>query len=134
MMTFLTACSAVKKLQAIYRLGTYLFGRPWDAMMTCKLWVPFAGKGVGGLAEKEAIGVSAEIEQEDGKVRDIDVQAPAVLCAGNAIATPALLLKSGIDGRGQVGAHLQAHPIAAIRGVFPEVSCRFILRLHAHSP
>lgn len=96
-----------------------------------KIGVLSAGKGLAGLAEKEADGISAEIEREDGTVIGLDVQAPAVVCAGNAIATPVLLLKSGIDGRGQVGAHLAAHPIAGVRAVFPEVSCRIISSQYA---
>ena len=87
-----------------------------------------AGKGHAGLAAHKATGITAEIEQGDGTIRRLDIQAPAVILAGNAIATPALMLKSGIEGRGQVGAHLQCHPIAGVRGVFPEVSCGVVHR------
>ncbi|KAK9833904.1 hypothetical protein WJX74_009498 [Apatococcus lobatus] len=76
-------------------------------------------RGHAGLAERKAVGISVEIEQADGTVRAMDIRAPAVICAGNAIATPALMLASGIEGRGQVGAHLQCHPITQVRGVFP---------------
>lgn len=135
MMLFLTACSA--QFGPICRLfaGARFLQRSQkhyrDINIKCQSGIPPAGKGHGGLAEKEAVGISAEIEQEDGSVMAIDVQAPAVICAGNAIATPVLLLKSGIDGRGQVGAHLHAHPIAGVRAVFPEVSWGLIPRLHA---
>jgi long-chain-alcohol oxidase len=46
------------------------------------------------------------------------VRARAVVAAGGAIETPALLLRSGL--RGQVGHHLHLHPGTAAMGVFDE--------------
>jgi choline dehydrogenase-like flavoprotein len=42
-----------------------------------------------------------------------------VVCAG-AIQTPALLLRSGVDGGGQVGRHLAVHPTVKAVGRVPE--------------
>jgi long-chain-alcohol oxidase len=46
------------------------------------------------------------------------VRASAVVAAGGAIETPALLLRSGL--RGQVGHHLHLHPGTAAMGMFDE--------------
>ena len=57
------------------------------------------------------------------------LQRPVVLCAGNALNTPCLLLRSGIHCNGQVGNHLQCHPIAFAVGTCPQVSspaCPFL--------
>jgi long-chain-alcohol oxidase len=48
----------------------------------------------------------------------LKVRARAVVAAGGAIETPALLLRSGL--RGQVGRHLHLHPGTAAVGVFDE--------------
>jgi long-chain-alcohol oxidase len=48
----------------------------------------------------------------------LKVRARAVVAAGGAIETPALLLRSGL--RGQVGRHLHLHPGTAAMGVFDE--------------
>jgi choline dehydrogenase-like flavoprotein len=48
----------------------------------------------------------------------LKVRARAVVAAGGAIETPALLLRSGL--RGQVGRHLHLHPGTAAIGVFDE--------------
>jgi len=60
-----------------------------------------------------AVGVEAQAGEHHLKVR-----ARAVVAAGGAIETPALLLRSGL--RGQVGHHLHLHPGTAAMGVFEE--------------
>jgi len=60
-----------------------------------------------------AVGVAAQAGEHHLKVR-----ARAVVAAGGAIETPALLLRSGL--RGQVGHHLHLHPGTAAMGVFEE--------------
>jgi long-chain-alcohol oxidase len=61
-----------------------------------------------------AVGVEASL----GGGRQLRVRARAVVAAGGAIETPALLLRSGL--RGQVGRHLHLHPGTAAMGVFDE--------------
>jgi long-chain-alcohol oxidase len=60
-----------------------------------------------------AVGVEAQVGASRLRVR-----ARAVVAAGGAIETPALLLRSGL--RGQVGHHLHLHPGTAAMGVFDE--------------
>jgi len=60
-----------------------------------------------------AVGVEASVP--GGRLR---VRARAVVAAGGAIETPALLLRSGL--RGQVGHHLHLHPGTAAMGVFDQ--------------
>ncbi len=62
-----------------------------------------------------AVGVEARAEPGGHRLR---VRARAVVAAGGAIETPALLLRSGL--RGQVGRHLRLHPGTAAVGVFDE--------------
>jgi long-chain-alcohol oxidase len=63
--------------------------------------------------EGRAVGVEARTGGQRLRVR-----ARAVVAAGGAIETPALLLRSGL--RGQVGRHLHLHPGTAAMGVFDE--------------
>ncbi|KAG0148447.1 hypothetical protein CROQUDRAFT_41362 [Cronartium quercuum f. sp. fusiforme G11] len=44
----------------------------------------------------------------------------AVVCSGGALQTPALLLRSGIDGGGTVGVGLHLHPVSFVTGWFDE--------------
>ena len=69
---------------------------------------------------QRATGVLAVAGPADAPVR-IRFAAPVVVCACNALNTPCLLLRSGIHGNKQVGAHLQCHPIAFAVGTFPQV-------------
>lgn len=48
------------------------------------------------------------------------VQAPVVISSAGSLHSPALLLRSRITCRGNVGANLRLHPCTCVNGVFPE--------------
>src|SRR5262249_37412093 len=66
---------------------------------------------------------------DDGKVTGVDtrthegnevhVRARAVVVAGGALQTPALLRRSGVSND-HIGRHLRLHPVTAVFGVFDE--------------
>jgi choline dehydrogenase-like flavoprotein len=77
--------------------------------------------------EGRAVGVEANVRSTGAPLRGspdpsggqrLRVRARAVVAAGGAIETPALLLRSGLQG--QVGRHLHLHPGTAAMGVFDE--------------
>ncbi|KAK9841741.1 hypothetical protein WJX81_000141 [Elliptochloris bilobata] len=49
----------------------------------------------------------------------VTVRAGIVVASAGALHTPALLLRSGLDGRGRVGANLRLHPGTCAVGSFP---------------
>ena len=51
----------------------------------------------------------------------VTVRAGIVVAAAGALHTPALLLRSGLDGGGRVGANLRLHPGTVAIGTFPAV-------------
>ena len=53
--------------------------------------------------------------------RPVEIEAKCVVLAAGCLATPLLLLKSGVGDARWVGKELQLHPGLAIMGVFPEV-------------
>ena len=63
-------------------------------------------------------GWAVGVEARRGRRHRLRVRARAVVAAGGAIETPALLLRSGL--RGHVGRHLHLHPGTAAMGVFDE--------------
>ena len=67
------------------------------------------------VQEGQAAGVQAQLS--DG--RTLTVRAPAVVVAGGALETPALLLRSGIGGPA-VGRNLHLHPVPALAGYYRE--------------
>ena len=69
------------------------------------------------VADGRAVGVEARTRARHGAHR-LRVRARAVVAAGGAIETPALLLRSGL--RGQVGRHLHLHPGTAAMGAFDQ--------------
>ncbi len=48
----------------------------------------------------------------------VEIEARQVVLAAGCMATPVILQRSGIDGGGEVGAHLMAHPGYSIMGIF----------------
>ena len=46
--------------------------------------------------------------------------APVVVASGGSLHTPALLLRSGVTCRGNVGKHLHLHVGAAVAAEFPK--------------
>jgi long-chain-alcohol oxidase len=63
-------------------------------------------------------GWAVGVEGRGARGARLKVRARAVVAAGGAIETPALLLRSGL--RGQVGRHLHLHPGTAAIGVFDQ--------------
>jgi len=51
----------------------------------------------------------------------VTVRAGIVVAAAGALHTPALLLRSGLDGGGRVGANLRLHPATVGIAFFPKV-------------
>ena len=49
------------------------------------------------------------------------------VCSAGSLHTPALLLRSGITARGNVGKNLRLHPATCITGVIPQVSTAALL-------
>eukprot|EP00884_Botryococcus_braunii_P009550 jgi/Botrbrau1/18597/Bobra.0367s0039.1 len=74
---------------------------------------------------KVAVGVVAIVSDKNGKKWKVVVKAPLVIAACGAIQTPALMLRSGIKGGGQVGKHLHLHPATAVMGIFDKTSTDF---------
>ena len=64
-------------------------------------------------------GRAAGVEATTRTGRRIAVRARAVVVAGGALQTPALLLRSGLSNP-NVGAHLHLHPVTAVSAVFDE--------------
>ncbi len=52
--------------------------------------------------------------------RKLVVRAKKTVVSGGAINSPALLLRSGLDGRGRVGQRTFLHPVAIMTAIFPE--------------
>jgi GMC oxidoreductase len=70
---------------------------------------------------KRLTGTTWLVQDKNGKKWKVVVKAPLVIAACGAIQTPALLLRSGIKGGGQVGKHLHLHPATAVMGIFDKV-------------
>ncbi|KAI8471477.1 MAG: hypothetical protein J3K34DRAFT_520556 [Monoraphidium minutum] len=76
--------------------------------------------GGGGAARaRRAAGVEAVVGGEEGGGGvAFEVRAPIVVASGGTLHTPALLLRSGVTCRGNVGRHLRLHPAFGVIGVF----------------
>ena len=73
-------------------------------------------------SDGRATGVQAEvIDPENGKVADLQVDAPRVVLAAGAVQTPLLLLKSGLaNSSGEVGRNFACHPSFFVLARYPE--------------
>lgn len=72
------------------------------------------------LKHGRAVGVEAVVnDPEQGGSRRVTVHARAVVIAGGALHTPAVLLRSGLTHE-HIGRHLHLHPTTTISGVYPE--------------
>ena len=74
------------------------------------------------LARRRAVAVHAEVldpatDRPTG--RRVVVRPRLVVLSGGAINTPALLLRSGVELAGKVGARTFLHPVAAVMGLYP---------------
>jgi choline dehydrogenase-like flavoprotein len=70
-------------------------------------------------ADGRAVGVRAVVSTPDGD-RDVLVEAPIVVVAAGALASPVLLQRSGLGGP-SVGRNLHVHPSYFVSGVYDEV-------------
>jgi len=66
----------------------------------------------------EAVGISPGAGSPDGFA--LRVEADRFVSSGGAINTPALLLRSGLDGGGRVGKRTFIHPVVALLGIHKE--------------
>jgi hypothetical protein len=72
---------------------------------------------------RKATGVLAAVSssptgQTTSKTLQLVIHAPVVVSSCGAIHTPALLLRSGITGGGNVGGNLRLHPATGVISVF----------------
>ncbi|PSC68186.1 Long-chain-alcohol oxidase FAO1 isoform A [Micractinium conductrix] len=90
---------------------------------------PHSGEGTAGTAgiaagggpqrRKRVAGVLVLAGSAASPLRLV-VQAPVVISSAGSLHSPALLLRSRITCRGNVGANLRLHPCTCVNGVFPE--------------
>jgi long-chain-alcohol oxidase len=93
---------------------------------TAKTWLVDAqSAGARILARTRAVRVVVEsgsacgVEAVTGAGHRVTVRCRAVVAAGGAIQTPALLRRSGL-GNGQIGRNLRLHPATGVFGLFDE--------------
>lgn len=111
------------------RCGVCVFGCPWDAKRSAlvtyladalvagaRLYCRTRAESVETSGGK-AVGVRA-VYRDAGVEAPVHVRARAVVVAGGAVQTPALLLRSGV-GPPSVGRGLRLHPTTAVFGEFP---------------
>jgi long-chain-alcohol oxidase len=70
---------------------------------------------VSGILAETTTGIAG------GRKWHIVFRAKYVVSSAGALHTPALLLRSGITVKGNVGKHLRLHPATAVIGVFSKV-------------
>ncbi len=76
-----------------------------------------------GQRKRQAVGVSALTTSTfGGRQFRLVIRAKYVVSSAGTLHTPALLLRSKITCRGNVGKNLRLHPATAVTGVFGEVS------------
>ena len=75
-----------------------------------------------GLRKRQAVGVSALTAAASGERQfRLIIRAKCVVSSAGSLHTPAILLRSKITCRGNVGRHLHLHPATAVFGLFQEV-------------
>ncbi len=70
---------------------------------------------------KRAVGVQGTITNPDGRTFTITVKPKLVIVSAGTIASSELLLRSGLNGNGQVGQRIALHPSPALVGDFEQV-------------
>jgi choline dehydrogenase-like flavoprotein len=123
-----------RNVEGCANLGYCGMGCPIGARQSAdRTWVPDAlARGARVYANARAVKLTVEkrtVRQVVAEVLDpatdrptgrrIAVEPKVVALAGGAINTPALLLRSGIDLAGKVGARTFLHPVAAMVGLYP---------------
>jgi long-chain-alcohol oxidase len=71
------------------------------------------------VEQGRAVGVEGSARGADGRMYRVTVRAHVVIAAAGSIATPALLLRSGLKNP-HIGRNLHLHPVSAVIGVFPD--------------
>ncbi|HSO93192.1 MAG TPA: GMC family oxidoreductase [Candidatus Dormibacteraeota bacterium] len=71
------------------------------------------------IEDGRAVGVRATVRQADMPAWTLTIRSRVVVAAAGAICTPALLQRSGVQGKA-VGANLRLHPGTAIAAIFEE--------------
>lgn len=66
-----------------------------------------------------AVGVEAQVTDDDGNYHRLEVRARTVVVAAGALHTPVLLKKSGLSNE-HIGQHLYLHPVTFAYGLFQE--------------
>ena len=75
-----------------------------------------------GQRKRQAVGVSALTTAASGGHRfKLTIKAKYVISSAGALHTPALLLRSKVTCRGNVGENLRLHPATAVMGLFCKV-------------
>ncbi|MDX6662186.1 MAG: hypothetical protein QOG09_288 [Solirubrobacterales bacterium] len=74
------------------------------------------------VEDGRAVGVACRTTSAGGEQRGYEVRARhAVVCAGGAVGTPELLLRSGLGGEtGQLGRNLRVHPACWVGALYEE--------------
>ena len=73
--------------------------------------------------KRKAVGVSALTTTTfGGRQFKLEIRAKIVVSSAGSLHTPALLLRSKITCKGNVGRNLHIHPATAVTGVFGKVS------------
>lgn len=75
-----------------------------------------------GHRKRQAVGVSAlTTATSGGRQFKLIIKAKYVVSSAGALHTPALLLRSKITCKGNVGRHLHLHPATAVYGLYQKV-------------
>ena len=75
-----------------------------------------------GQRKRQAVGVSAlTCATAGGRQFRLIIRAKCVVSSAGSLHTPALLLRSKITCRGNVGRHLHLHPATAVFGLYQKV-------------
>ena len=78
----------------------------------------------GGQRMRQAVGVSAlTAPVGGGRQFRLEIRAKYVVSSAGSLHTPALLLRSKITCKGNVGRHLHLHPATAVIGLYGKVTC-----------
>lgn len=87
---------------------------------TVKIYANCAAEKI-AISNNRAVGVRGVITSEDGKTFTITVKPKLLIVSAGTIASSELLLRSGLNGNGQVGQRIALHPSPAIVADFDQV-------------
>ena len=76
----------------------------------------------GGQRKRQAVGVSALTgAKSGGRQFRLIIRAKTIVSSAGSLHTPALLLRSKITCKGNVGRNLRLHPATAVIGIYRKV-------------